>query len=180
VPIPALLLAAAAASQAPIRPNLDTNICIGPCPVLPDPNLRPLAFLAGSCWRATYPLGHAVDTHCFTWMFGGRFLRERQSVTQSGFASETIYHWASASRQIQWTNYSSRGSPHSGTASGTGHGLAFAFRSSDFVRPTAARVEWRRDGADSYIETTQYRERGRWRTEPAPPRYRRIGPAPAD
>jgi hypothetical protein len=180
MPIYALLLAAVAPSQHPVGPNLDTNMCLGPCPVLPDPNLRPLAFLAGSCWRATFPIGRAVDTHCFTWMFGGRFHRDRETMSRTGFASETIYHWDAAARQIRWYFYTSRGVLSSGTASGTDNGLTFAYRSSEFGRPVAARVTWRRDGADAYVETTQFRERGRWRTEPAPPRYQRIGPAPPD
>jgi hypothetical protein len=180
MPILALLLAAAAPSQAPAASNLDANMCVGPCPVLPDPNLRPLAFLAGSCWRATYPLGRGADTHCFTWIFGGRFLRERRRGALAGDSGETIYHWDASARQIRWDYYSSRGPLGSGTASATEDGLAFAYRSADFGHPVATRVDWRRDGPDSYVETTQYRQHGRWRTEPGPPRYRRIGPAPPD
>lgn len=179
MPILALLLAAAAPAQIP-QPNLDTNICLGPCPILPDPNLRPLAFLAGSCWRATLPLGRAVHTHCFTWVFGGHFLRERYRVTQSDDAGETLYRWDQAARQIRWDYYSSRGVLGSGIASGTAYGLAFTFQSPENGRSIPTRVEWRRVGADSYVETTQFRERRRWRTEPNPPRFQRVGPAPPD
>jgi hypothetical protein len=179
MPILALLLATAAPVQTP-QPNLDTNICLGPCPVLPNPNLRPLAFLVGSCWRATLGPGGGTDTHCFTWMSGGHFLRDRRGDAQGGLAGEMIFRWDPAARQIRWDYYSSRGRLGSGSATSTGHGVVFAFRSSEFGPSVATRVEWRRDGANAYVETSQFRERGRWRTEPDPPRFQRVGPAPPD
>lgn len=181
MPFFALLLAAAVPPTAPADPRLETDMCVGPCPVLPDPHLRPLAFLAGSCWRAAY-VGGAVDTHCFTWMFGGYFLRDRHRVDRNNYAGETIYRWDPATRMIRWDYYSSDGFLNSGTASGTDRGVAFAYRSPRIRNypPAAWRVAWRRDGPDAYVVTTRTFEQGRWRTEPDPPRFQRIGPAPAD
>ena len=36
---------------------------------------QPLAFLVGHCWRGTFPDGRATDEHCFSWIYGGRFVR---------------------------------------------------------------------------------------------------------
>jgi hypothetical protein len=174
----AMLLIAVEPLQSQEAPNLDTNICLGPCPVLPDPNLRPLAFVAGSCWR-TEVSGRA-DTSCFTWMFGGHFLRERERDFRGVSTGETIYHWDPGTRRIRWTHYSLHGLLGSGSVAGTGYGVAFAFQSLDFGRPIPARVTWRREGANSYVETTWLRERGRWHIQSNPPRYRRTGPAPPD
>jgi hypothetical protein len=38
--------------------------------------LQPLGFMVGSCWRATFPNSTNSDTHCYTAMFGGRYVRD--------------------------------------------------------------------------------------------------------
>jgi hypothetical protein len=37
---------------------------------------QPLAPLVGSCWRATFPNSTRTDTHCYTAMLGGRYVRD--------------------------------------------------------------------------------------------------------
>src|SRR5947209_20626453 len=78
--------------------------------------LQPFAFLAGSCWRATLPGGQMTDTHCFTSMLGGRFLRDRHRINGAAYAGETIYRWDAAAGRIRWDYYASDGMLMSGTA----------------------------------------------------------------
>ncbi len=30
--------------------------------------LKPMSFLAGHCWKGTFPDGKTTDEHCFAWM----------------------------------------------------------------------------------------------------------------
>ena len=42
--------------------------------------LKPFAFLVGSCWTGTFPNGTSTDTHCFEPVYGGLFIRDRHVV----------------------------------------------------------------------------------------------------
>jgi len=48
----------------------------------PDAAFQPLDFLAGSCWRGTFPDGKATDAHCFDWVYGGP--SHRRAITDQG------------------------------------------------------------------------------------------------
>jgi hypothetical protein len=152
---------------------------VQPAPV--DPALQPLAFLAGSCWQGALPNDLGTDTHCFTAMLGGHFLRDRHRVMPSGYAGETIYRWDAAARRIAFDYYSSPGTVMPGTASAGDGGPAFDFQVVEPAgRPMRMRAIWRQDGPDAYVVTTQVPENGAWRILPGAPRFRRIGPAPAE
>jgi hypothetical protein len=165
MPILALLLAAAATQAEPPA----------------EPNLQPLAFLAGSCWRGTLPDDRGTDVHCFTRMLRGHFLRDRHTVTPAGYLGETVYRWDSAARQIRLDYYSSDGLLMTGTASAAAHGLAFelAYVSSDGA-PAVMRAAWTRDGPDAYVVTAEVRGPDGWHAAPGSARFQRIGPAPAE
>ena len=45
---------------------------------------QPLAFLAGHCWKGSFPGGHRTDEHCFSWIYDGKFLRDRHTVRSEG------------------------------------------------------------------------------------------------
>ena len=144
--------------------------------------LQPLAFLAGSCWRGPAPGNQAIDTHCFSTILGGHFLRDRHRLDRGGYAGETLYRWDASARQIRWDYYASDGMLMSGTAAGTGLGLAFAVSSVSPANaaPASMRVGWRRDGADVYFVTTEVQENGAWRVLGPPLRFERAGPAPVE
>ena len=150
-------------------------------PVTLDAGLQPLAFLAGSCWQGDLPGGQGTDTHCFTAMLGGHFLRDRHRVTPGGYAGETLYRWDRAAQRIRFDYYSSLGMVMSGTASAEANGATFAPEAvGPDGRPMPMRARWRRDGADFYVVTTEIRQNGVWQSVPGTPRFRRIGPAPAE
>lgn len=54
--------------------------------------LAPFEFLAGHCWRGEFPDG-AAATHCYTWVFGGKHLRDVLVVRGDApeYRGETIY-----------------------------------------------------------------------------------------
>ena len=163
MPILALLLAAAQA-EAPL-----------------EPNLQPLAFLAGSCWRGTLPGNQGIDTHCFTPMLRGHFLRDRHNVTPANYLGETIYRWDSAAGRIRLDYYSSDGLLMTGTASAGDQGPTFelGYASAD-GSPVVMRAVWARDGADAYVVTAEVRRPDGWHPAPGSARFQRVGPAPPD
>src|SRR6187551_2099463 len=95
----ALTLAAAPIGAAPAADTL-------------APVFQPLAFVAGSCWRATFPDGRMTDTHCFSPILNGHFLRDRHIVTRAPnpYVGETIYRWDAATGRIRYDYYASDGS----------------------------------------------------------------------
>jgi len=67
--------------------------------------LKPMAFLAGSCWKGEFPDGKQSDEHCFTWMYDGKALRDVHTVRAPGrpdYAGETIYFWDSANKRLEY------------------------------------------------------------------------------
>lgn len=144
------------------------------------PELQPLAFLVGSCWRAAVPDTQATDTHCFTRMLGGHFVRDRHRLDGVAYAGETVYHWDAGARQIRFDYYQSQGLTISGTASSAPNGLAFALGLPSADRMIEFRAIWARDGSDAYVVSQEARDGEIWRPLPQRPRFTRIGPAPAD
>src|SRR3954470_18342726 len=73
------------------------------------PELQPFAFLAGSCWRATFPGGQMTDTHCFSLILNGHFLRDRHIVSHAPdpYLGETIYRWDTAAGRVRYDYYAS-------------------------------------------------------------------------
>ena len=70
----------------------------------PAPYLEPQAFLAGNCWKGTFPDGKRTDEHCFEWIYGGQYLRDRHVVAggPAPYGGETIYFFDAASKTVQY------------------------------------------------------------------------------
>lgn len=122
-----------------------------PSPAPPAP-LAPLAFLAGSCWKGTMPDHVASDEHCFTWVFGRQFLRDRHVVRngRSPYAGETMYTVDGATQQVWYTYWNSDGMTMRGTMESRGDSLIFPTR---VETPTGLReimAVWTRLGPDRY------------------------------
>lgn len=146
-----------------------------------NPNLQPLAFLVGSCWRGTFPDGRQTDTHCFAPLYGGAFVRDHH-VVENGprpYSGETLYRWDGAARQIRFEYYASNGSHSAGQAIAEANGLRFP---DELVtaegQPMTIRSSWTRDGADAYHAVSEARQGDGWR-ELWRMRLGRVGPAPA-
>ena len=152
-----------------------------PAPALAA-ELQPLAFLVGSCWRAAFPNSTRTDTHCYTAMLGGRYVRDRHVVAGAPepYSGETVYRWDWTARRIRYDYYASDGGYSWGMAQPTATGLIFpeeAYVGAD-GRPMILRNVLIRDG-DGYSGTSAMREGGNWR-EMWTMRFTRVGPAPVD
>lgn len=149
------------------------------------PQLAPLAFLAGSCWSGSEE-GMRTDTHCFTPVYDGRFLRDRHIVAggkDPPYLGETLYRWSAEAQAIAYAYYSSDGSFGSGVARRDGDVLSFTFALDAAVAgppPPRIRTTWTRESDEAYtahaeIGTGETGWRTLWRM-----RFTRVGPAPAD
>ena len=66
---------------------------------------RPLAFLVGHCWKGAFANGNDTDEHCFSWIYGGKFVRDEHVVHRDGRPDafgESIYMWDSAAGRLEY------------------------------------------------------------------------------
>jgi len=141
--------------------------------------LEPLAFLAGSCWKGSFPGRATTDEHCFEWVYGGKFLRDRHVVRGDSvpYEGETVYAWDATQRRIVWWYIARPGFHSTGDVVADGDLLTFGERVVA-ARPRQLRTTWRRSGADAYLvrveELADGGVRELWsmemrRSRPAPP-----------
>ena len=67
--------------------------------------LKPMAFLAGNCWKGEFPDGKRTDEHCFNWLYDGRALRDVHTVRAPGrpdYVGDTTYYWDSAAKRVEF------------------------------------------------------------------------------
>ena len=114
---------------------------VSPAPTLAT-ELQPLAFLVGSCWRATFPNGTSHDTHCYTAMPGGRQIRDVH-VVEGGpapYSGESIYRWDPQAHRIRFDYYASDGGHSSGTAIPTATGMVWRASRSPCTKSSSSAV----------------------------------------
>ena len=148
-------------------------------PTLSAP-LQPLAFLVGSCWRATFPNSASTDTHCYTAMLGGRYIRDHH-VVEGGpapYSGESIYRWDPQARRIRYDYYASDGGTSGGFADPTPAGIDFpeeTYVGGDGQTMVLRTVQT--GTGEAYSRTTSARQGETWR-EMWTMRFTRVGPAP--
>jgi hypothetical protein len=136
---------------------------LGTSPAAP---FAPLAFLAGHCWRGTFADGHTSDEHCFSWVYGGKFLRDQHTVRAPGrpdAVGESIYLWDATAQQLQYLYIESGGGFSRGTVTHQGDTLVFPpapFHGPD--ETATVRSRWQRAGADAYDVTTELQGKDGW------------------
>lgn len=164
----------AAAWQGPAAPATPTPAVAA--------ELQPLAFLVGSCWRATFPNSTNTDTHCYTAMLGGRYIRDVHIVegAPTPYSGESIYRWDPQARRIRYDYYASDGGYSGGFAGQTATGITFP--EDVYVGPNGQTMVLRtvqtRDG-EGHARTASARQPdGSWR-EMWTMRFTRVGPATA-
>jgi hypothetical protein len=81
------------------------------------PELEPMRFLVGHCWRGAMKSGAELDTHCFEPVFGGQHIRDRHEVTGATgpYRGETLYSWNQATGRIDYVYWNSLGGVSRGT-----------------------------------------------------------------
>ena len=80
--------------------------------------LKPMAFLAGSCWKGGFPDGKATDEHCFQWMYGGKALRDTHTVRapyRPDYVGEATYYFDSAAKRVEYLYVENLGGISRGT-----------------------------------------------------------------
>jgi hypothetical protein len=135
-------------------------------PKSPAAHFQPQAFLAGSCWKGTFPDGKQVDEHCFEWIYDGQFLRDRHTVAggSSSYGGETIYYFDAASRTVHYLYINVLGGSSRGTVTVKDDALAFPEESySDGKQQQTYRSTWRRDGNDAYFVLTEVKTPQGWK-----------------
>jgi hypothetical protein len=132
----------------------------------PARDYRPLAFLAEHCWKGAFPGEKQTDQHCFSWIYGGKFLRDRHTLHTEGkpdSEGESIYLWNSAAKQLEYLYIESEGGFSRGPVSFDKDALVFP--DSSFVENGTTMVyrsRWQRSGADAYDVVTEFKSKDSW------------------
>jgi hypothetical protein len=128
---------------------------------------QPLAFLVGHCWKGTFPDGQVTDQHCFSWIYGGRFVRDEHVVHrgagQPDAFGESIYLWDAPSGKLEYLYIESAGGYSRGTVSAEGDALVFppaAYTEAGHTQTYRSR--WQRSGSDAYDVVTEFEVNERW------------------
>ncbi|MFL5636085.1 MAG: hypothetical protein ACJ79F_05165 [Gemmatimonadaceae bacterium] len=113
--------------------------------------LDPLSFLAGSCWKGTFTGRTVTDEHCFEWIMGGRFLRDRHVVRGDSvpYEGETTYAWDAAEKRITYWYIALPGFYSHGNVDFADHSLVFH---DNLVTSTQRQLltTWTGSGPDAY------------------------------
>ena len=145
-----------------------------------SPHLEPLARVAGSCWRGTFSDGRQTDTHCFTAIYGGAFVRDVH-VVENGpgpYSGETLYRWDDEAGRIVFDYYASDGAHSDGIARAAANGIVFpqqAHRGPGGAT-TMIRSAWTFDGPDAYVVLAERLQGETWQRL-WEMRMVRVGPA---
>ncbi len=139
-----------------------------------DPAPNPyagMAFLAGSCWKGQLPDQGKVqqtDEHCFTWVYGGHFLRDRHTVHSSDgrpdYLGETVYYWDGQKKQVEYLYFENQGGVSQGSVQSTDGVLQFPETDyKDEGETQTYRSRWQRAGEGGYDVVTEFKVKGVWK-----------------
>jgi hypothetical protein len=139
-----------------------------PCLVAAAPRgeYQPLAFLAGHCWKGEFPDGKITDEHCFSWIYGGKFLRDQHTVRSPGkpdALGESIYFWDANDNRLEYLYIESDGGSSRGPVT-TEHG-ALVFPDTKFIQDGKTQVyrsRWQPSGANAYDVLTEFKGKDGW------------------
>jgi len=144
-----LLLSSAAVQAAPIEA------------------LKPMAFLAGHCWKGDLGSGRS-DEHCYQWMYDGQALRDVHTVRSPGqpdYVGETIYYYDSAAKTVAYLYVENTGGFSRGTMKPSADGLDFPEAQYIFGGQTLTyRAHWA-PGQDAYEAFSEMYLKDRWVTQ---------------
>lgn len=130
--------------------------------------LKPMAFLAGHCWKGAFPDGKQTDEHCFTWLYDGRALRDVHTVRTPGrpdYVGETTYLWNPASKRVEYLYFENLGGSSRGTMESAEGALVFP--ATQFVAEGEAmtyRSRWTPVGDTVYEVLSEAQVKDGWAT----------------
>ncbi len=130
--------------------------------------LRPMAFLAGHCWKGDFGDGKQTDEHCFAWLYDGKALRDTHTVRAPGrpdYIGETTYYWDSASRRVEFVYIENLGGVSRGSVESMADALVFP--ATQYVadgQSLTYRVRWTRLSDTSYEAWSEMQGKDGWTT----------------
>jgi len=127
----------------------------------------PLAFLAGHCWQGELPGGKKdIDTHCFSWIYGDKFVRDVHTVRGEGhkdYVGESIYYWDSVAKKLQYLYVENAGGSSKGDVEASDTALVFPPSTYQEGGQTQTyRSRWTHSRADAYDVVTEFRKADAW------------------
>ena len=147
----------------------------------PTDALKPMGFLAGSCWKGTFPDGKRTDEHCFAWLYEGKALRDTHTVRAPGrpdYIGETTYYWDSAAKRVEYLYVENLGGISRGTMESAPPALVFP--PAQYVeggQTMTFRTRWTRLDDATYEVFAEMQDKDTW-TPMFKLTMKRGGPAP--
>jgi hypothetical protein len=125
----------------------------------------PMAFLVGSCWKGTFPDGKATDEHCYEWIWGGKFIRDRHVVRgpKPDYEGETVFAWDAQKKQIVFWYFTNQGFYTTGSIEPKDEGLVVAETVVAASTPSEMKTVLRPNGPDSYLVRSQGKDGASWK-----------------
>ncbi len=134
----------------------------------PSELLKPMAFLAGHCWKGNLADGKKTDEHCFAWMYGGQLLRDTHTIRAADaavFTGETTYYVDSAAKRVQFLYVESTGGFSTGSVESAPEALLFPDgRYTADGETLAYRARWTRQGEQAYEAWSEAQSPKGWAT----------------
>jgi len=130
--------------------------------------LRPMAFLAGHCWKGDFADGKQTDEHCFAWLYDGKALRDTHTVRAPGrpdYVGETTYYWDSASKRVEFVYIENLGGVSRGSMESMPDALVFP--ATQYVadgQSMTYRVRWTKLSDTSYKAWSEMQAKDGWKT----------------
>jgi len=130
--------------------------------------LRPMAFLAGHCWKGDFADGKQTDEHCFAWLYDGKALRDTHTVRAPGrpdYVGETTYYWDSASKRVEFIYIENLGGVSRGSMESVPDALVFP--ATQYVadgQSMTYRVRWTKLSDTSYEAWSEMQAKDGWKT----------------
>jgi hypothetical protein len=134
---------------------------------VPADPYQPLAFLVGHCWKGAFAGDSGTtDEHCFSRVYGGKFVRDEHVVHREGRPDafgESIYTWDPGAGRLEYLYIESAGGFLRGTV--VAEEGALVFPAAAFVERDGSmnvRSRWQRAGDDAYDVVTEFQVQDRW------------------
>jgi hypothetical protein len=127
---------------------------------------EPLAFLSGHCWKGELPGGRGIDTHCFSYIYGQKFVRDTHTVhaeSHPDYLGESVYFWDGTSKKLKYLYIESDGGSSEGVVDNADDALIFP--ATDYQqdgKTQTYRSRWKKSGADAYDVLTEFKKGDAW------------------
>ena len=122
----------------------------------------PLAYLADHCWAGEMKGGKDIDTHCFSWVYDRKFLRDRHVVKGEGhddYVGETLYYFDSADGKLKYLYIENKGGSSAGAVELAENALVFPPTEFQAGGKTQTyRSRWTRRGDEGYDAVTEFKQ----------------------